>query len=92
MKRESIVCAICAGCFGILGCDQDSQNGAMDVLLQSLDLDPSIELKIDCLPSPPGTRSVLFAGIFVNQRSPGPACPSTTKCSANTVERQGETS
>lgn len=62
MKRELISCAICAGCLGTVGCDQDSQNDSMDALLQSLALDPSIELEIDCLPPPPEARSVSFAG------------------------------
>jgi hypothetical protein len=55
----------------------------MDALLQSLALDPSIELEIECLPPPPEARSVLFAGIFVNQppirpdseEFPGDFCP-----------------
>lgn len=67
MRLASMGWIICAGSVGVLGCEQVSQSSAMEALVQSLDLDPSIELDINCLPSPPGTRTVLFAGIFVNQ-------------------------
>lgn len=51
---------------GWAGCSGSQQPVDMDTLVQSLDLNPPVDLDVDCPPLPPGAQRVLFAGVFAN--------------------------
>lgn len=71
----------------------------MAALVQSLNLDPSVDLDVDCQPLPAETQRVLFAGVFVNQppirpddpEFPPDFCPPETRFYAR-AEGQGNSS
>jgi len=67
MKHRLTASITCAGCLVLLGCDQDARNDVMDALIDSLDLDPAVELNIDCPPVPSDAQPVSLAATFVNQ-------------------------
>jgi hypothetical protein len=51
----------------------------MNTLMQSLNLDPPVELDVECPPIPAGAQRILFSGVFTNQppiRPPSPGFPS----------------
>lgn len=52
---------------GITSCDTGGDVADMATLIASLELDPSVELDVECPPLPEGTERVLFAGVFTNQ-------------------------
>lgn len=70
----------------LAACSGSEQVLDMDTLVQSLDLDPPVDLEVDCPPPPPEAHRVLFAGVFANSppilpgapEFPSDFCPSNT--------------
>lgn len=76
----SSIPAVAALTLALAGCRGTGPRVDMETLVQSLGLDPPIDLSVECPPLPSGTQQVLFAGVFSNSPPimPGtPAFPST---------------
>lgn len=67
---------------GLSGCDTADTELDMATLMASLELDPEVELDVECPPLPEGAERVLFAGVFANgpQVRPGEAGFPTDFC------------
>lgn len=83
----------------LAACSGDEQPADMGTLVQSLNLDPPVDLDPDCPPTPPDGRRVLFAGVFANSprilkdapEFPSDFCPANAEFFA-TAEGRGNSS
>lgn len=99
LRLASIALALFVAGTGLSGCGRAPEPVEMAMLVQSLNLDPSIDLDVDCPTLPPETRRVLFAGVFVNQSPirpdspefPSDFCPPNTRFYAR-AEGRGNSS
>ena len=60
---------------GLAACSGGERPIDMETLVRSLDLDPPVDLDVDCPPPPPDAQRVLFAGVFANSPPILPGAP-----------------
>ena len=87
MDRPLVVLASGIALLAPASCGNDETPPAeMAALMESLNLDPPVELDVDCPAIPAGAQRVLFSGVFTNQppiRPPDPNFPADY-CPENT--------
>jgi len=94
-----VALALFVGGVGLSACSRHPQPVDMAGLVQSLNLEPPVDLDVDCPPLPPEARRVLFAGVFANQppirpdssEFPSDFCPPNTQFYAR-AEGRGNSS
>lgn len=59
----------------LVACSRSEQLIGMETLVQSLGLDPPVDLDVDCPVPPPEAQKVLFAGVFANSPPILPGAP-----------------
>lgn len=87
MRSLRSICMVATLVAGATSCESGAAVPDMATLIASLELDPSVELDVECPPLPEGTERVLFAGVFTNQPQirPGEAGFPTDFCPPETA-------
>lgn len=76
-RRQSVctICIVAALALGGTGCASSGDGPDMASLVASLELDPPVDIDVECPLVPEGAEKVLFAGVFANRPPVRPGEP-----------------